>query len=181
MAVIIMKILLILFLLIMAAGLSVRPSHKIPVAGASAADWNPKSFWYHPWGRSGTHKGIDIFAREGTPVLAADNGVVILTGFNEMGGLYVLVLGAQWRLYYYAHLQHIDTRVLRWVAAGDVIGGVGSTGNAQGKPPHLHFAIRSLLPLFWQYDSKQPQAWNKVFYLDPGKFLTSRPREPRKT
>lgn len=167
------KMLSILPVAIIAAGFLVPESHRIPVAGASSADWNPKSFWYHPWGRSGTHKGIDIFAKAGAPVLAASSGIVVHTGFNDMGGKYVLVLGAKWRFYYYAHLQRIDTRALRLVSAGDPIGTVGSTGNAQGKPPHLHFAVRSLLPLFWQYDGKQPQAWAKMFYIDPGAFLTS--------
>jgi murein DD-endopeptidase MepM/ murein hydrolase activator NlpD len=44
---------------------------KIPVVGAPSKDWNYKAFWYYPWGRSGVHKGIDIFAKEGTPVFAA--------------------------------------------------------------------------------------------------------------
>ncbi len=83
----------------------------------------------------------------------------------------MLVLGPKWRIYYYAHLQRIDTGVLRRVGIGDTIGAVGNTGNAQGKPPHLHFSVRSLLPLFWQYDSRQPQAWNKIFYIDPGLLL----------
>lgn len=163
---------LMLLFAVIAGGFLIPESHRIPVAGAKAADWNPKSFWYTPWGRSGTHKGIDIFAREGTSVLAATGGVVVYTGFNGIGGNAVLILGAKWRLYYYAHLQRIECRVLRPVGAGDMIGVVGSTGNAQGKPPHLHFAIRSVLPLFWQYDARQSQAWNKVFYIDPGKFLT---------
>ena len=165
--------LIFLFALVAVGFLIPVEGHRIPVAGASAADWNPKSFWYTPWGRSGIHKGIDIFAREGVPVLAASSGIVVYTGFNDIGGNIVLVLGAKWRLYYYAHLQRIDARVLRQVSAGDNIGAVGSTGNAQGKPPHLHFSMRSLLPLFWQYDGSQPQAWNKIFYIDPGKFLTS--------
>lgn len=158
---------------VIAAGWLIPINHRIPVAGARAADWNPKSFWYSPWGRSGTHKGIDIFARAGTPVLAAASGVVVNTGANEMGGRFVCILGAQWRLYYYAHLQRIDTAVLRPVSRGDRIGAVGSTGNAQGKPPHLHFAILSVLPLFWQYDGNQPQATKKIFYIDPGVFLTA--------
>ena len=169
-----MKNIMLIFLFVLVATGFLIPveGHRIPVAGASAADWNPKSFWYTPWGRSGIHKGIDIFAREGVPVLSASSGVVVYTGFNDIGGNIVLVLGAKWRLYYYAHLQRIDTRVLRQVSMADNIGAVGSTGNALGKPPHLHFSMRSLLSLFWQYDSSQPQAWNKVFYIDPGKFLT---------
>ncbi|WP_292433621.1 M23 family metallopeptidase [Methylobacter sp.] len=159
-------------LLIVTVGYVIPANHIIPVAGASTTDWNPASFWYSPWGRSGTHKGIDIFAKEGAAVLAATNGVVVYTGFNDMGGNIVLVLGPKWRFYYYAHLQRIDTGILRQVSTGDIIGAVGSTGNAKGKPPHLHFAVRSLLPLFWQYDASKAQAWNKIFYLDPGALLT---------
>ena len=49
----------------------------IPVDGATPADWNPKSFWYGPWGRSGVHKGIDIFAPKGTLVRAPTYGIVL--------------------------------------------------------------------------------------------------------
>jgi len=163
---------LVFLLLVVSVGYLIPANHTIPVAGASAADWNPASFWYSPWGRSGTHKGIDIFAKEGADVLAATNGVVVYTGFNDMGGNSIVVLGPKWRFYYYAHLQRIDTGILRQVSRGDIIGAVGNTGNAKGKPPHLHFAVRSLLPLFWQYDASKLQAWNRIFYLDPGALLT---------
>lgn len=143
----------------------------IPVAGATPADWNPRSFWYSPWGRSGTHKGIDIFAKQGTPVLAASDGFVIHTGFNDIGGNNVLMLGAKWRFYYYAHLQSIHTRTGQWLTAGQKIGTVGDTGNASGKPPHLHFTIRSLYPLPQQYDASKPQAWLKTYYIDPSQWL----------
>jgi murein DD-endopeptidase MepM/ murein hydrolase activator NlpD len=168
------KLLVILALTIFALGWLAPVNWRIPVADASPADWNPRSFWYSPWGRSGTHKGIDIFAKAGIPVLAATDGLIINTGFNDMGGNNVLILGAKWRFYYYAHLQQIDSRVLQWVSAGEKIGTVGNTGNAVGKPPHLHFAIRSLFPLIWQYDANKPQAWNKMFYLDPNAFLKSK-------
>lgn len=146
---------------------------KIPVTGASYKDWNPHSFWYYPWGRSGVHKGIDIFAKEGTPVIAATSGLVVYSGTIEMGGNVVLILGSKWRFYYYAHLQDIATSVGRWHKASDVIGTVGSTGNAAGKPPHLHFAISTLFPLLNQYDPSLAQAWRKVFYIDPHLFLMS--------
>lgn len=141
----------------------------VPVEGATAADWHPQSFWYHPWGRSGTHKGIDIFARPGKPVLAAVSGLVLASGNNEMGSNYTLVLGAKWRLYYYAHLQKSTVKALQPIRQGQVIGAVGNTGNAQGKAPHLHFAIRSLLPIWQQYRADAPQAWNLLFYLDPSR------------
>ncbi len=168
------KVLLILLFLVISMCSVIPAKHRIPVANATAADWNPASFWYTPWGRSGVHKGIDIFAKKGASVLAATSGIVVYAGFNDIGGNIVLIWGMQWRLYYYAHLQQINVRALQPVSIGEVIGTVGNTGNAQGKPPHLHFVVRSLFPLFWQYDRSQAQAWNKVFYIDPGALLTSK-------
>ena len=165
-----LKILL-LVLAIFIFGFLLPINKRIPVEGATSADWNPHSFWYSPWGRSGTHKGIDIFAQQGRPVITATNGFVIRTGFNEMGGNYVLMLGAKWRLYYYAHLQYINSHALQWHNAGETIGTVGATGNAAGKPPHLHFSIISLFPLLLQYDASKPQAWLKMYYLDPNEWL----------
>jgi len=59
-----------LLLALLLLGLLAPQWLRVPVKGASSRDWHPQSFWYEPWGRSGTHKGIDIFARQGTPVLA---------------------------------------------------------------------------------------------------------------
>lgn len=52
----------------------------IPVKGATPGDWNHQTFWYEPWGKSGVHKGIDIFAAKGTALLASTHGVVIYNG-----------------------------------------------------------------------------------------------------
>ena len=163
--------LLLLALTIFLLGLLVPINKRIPVAGATPADWNAHSFWYSPWGRSGTHKGIDIFAKQGTPVQAASDGLIIFMGFNDIGGNNILILGARWRFYYYAHLQTVNAKTWQWVRAGQTIGTVGATGNAAGKPPHLHFTIRSLYPLPQQYDASKPQAWLKMYYLDPNKWL----------
>ncbi len=160
-----------LLMVIFTTGCLLPESRCIPVAGATSIDWNPKSFWYYPWGRSGTHKGIDIFAKEGVPVVAASSGLVIYAGNNEMGGNFVLVMGAKWRSYYYAHLQKIQVANGQWLNAGDLVGNVGTTGNAQGKPPHLHFSIHSLWPILRQFDFRNHQAWNKMFYVDPNEFL----------
>lgn len=163
------------FLLLFALGFALPESHRIPVSGATSADWNPKSFWYYPWGRSGTHKGIDIFAHEGTPVVAATSGLVISAGEDSVGGLYVLILGAKWRFHYYAHLQKIDASPLHWVQAGETIGAVGTTGNAKGKAPHLHYVIRTPYPRPWVYDAALPQAWNRMFFIDANHFLIDQP------
>jgi murein DD-endopeptidase MepM/ murein hydrolase activator NlpD len=167
------KITLLGILLFLLGGFLMPEQSNIPVLGATAKDWNPQAFWYYPWGRSGVHKGIDIFAKEGTSVVAATEGVTVFTGNIAMGGNVVLVLGAKWRLYYYAHLQTISGSAGQWLNGGEPLGTVGTTGNAQGKPPHLHFSIVSLLPIFSQYDPSLPQAWKRLFYVDPVAYLTS--------
>ena len=142
----------------------------IPVAGATPADWNHRTFWHHPWGRSGVHKGIDIFAPRGTPVLASTSGIVLYADELSLGGKVVSILGPKWRVHYYAHLQDRSvTRGMR-VRRGDRIGTVGSTGNAAGKPPHLHYAIVTTIPYPWRI-RWQPQGWKKMHFLDPDQIL----------
>lgn len=63
-----------------------------PVRGAGRGDWNPRSFWHAPWGKSGVHKGIDIFARRGTPVVAAQAGLVLYRGEIARGGKVILAV-----------------------------------------------------------------------------------------
>jgi murein DD-endopeptidase MepM/ murein hydrolase activator NlpD len=161
-----------LLILLAAVVLGYIPSYNciIPVKDATTADWNKKSYWYYPWGKSVTHKGIDIFAKKGTPVLAAHKGIVIATGNNKYGGNYVLVLGAKWRLSYYAHLEEIIAKKLSIVKQGELIGKVGDTGNAKGKAPHLHFSIVAIIPKFDNIDNSI-QGWKKMFYLNPTTFF----------
>jgi murein DD-endopeptidase MepM/ murein hydrolase activator NlpD len=156
---------------ILLLGLLMPHPHGMPVAGADRHSFHPRSFWYHPWGRSGTHKGVDIFAPLGTAVTSATSGLVLYTGQVAMGGNVVLVLGPKWRLHYYAHLDTIRISALRWCAAGTAIGTVGDSGNAKGKPPHLHYSIVTLIPHPWRIDGS-PQGWKKMVYLDPTRFLS---------
>lgn len=151
-------------------GLLLPQSFTMPVSGATAKDYNPNSFWYYPWGKSVTHKGVDIFAKKGTPIVAATSGLVVRCGNVPMGGNIVLVLGPKWRLHYYAHLQDITAGSFSWVSRGEAIGTVGDTGNALGKPPHLHYAIVTALPYPWRWDGDR-QGWKKMFYLNPIDFL----------
>jgi peptidoglycan LD-endopeptidase LytH len=144
------------------------PDHPaMPVQGATRADWSPRSFWYYPWGASGVHKGIDIFAPEGRPVLAATSGLVVRSGLVGTGGNIVAVLGPRWRIHYYAHLSRFDVGAGDWVRQGEALGAVGSTGNAAGKAPHLHYTIITLVPYPWCITA-EPQGWRKMFFLDPG-------------
>ncbi len=146
---------------------------QIPVQGASPRDWHPRTFWFEPWGRSGVHKGIDIFAKLGTPVHSASYGVVLFRGEVELGGKVIVALGPKWRVHYYAHLQTIDVYPGQPLLAGSALGSVGDSGNARGKPAHLHYSIVSLLPLPWRVD-ESTQGWKKMFYLDPGSVLQPR-------
>ena len=64
-----------LLLFVLAAGLLLPEARQVPVQGADRNDWHPQTFWYHPWGKSGVHKGVDIFADAGTPVIARSTPV----------------------------------------------------------------------------------------------------------
>ncbi len=96
-----------------------------------------------PRGNDREHQGQDIFAKRGTPVYSATDGYVWRVGENNLGGNIVMILGAGGRMYYYAHLEkHAENlKVGDEVSTETVIGYVGTTGNAQGTPPHLHFGI----------------------------------------
>lgn len=153
-------------LVIIIIGFLFPENFKMPVKGAGKHSFNPESFWYYPWGKSVTHKGVDIFAKEGTPVVSSTNGLVVFTGNIGMGGNVILVLGPKWRMYYYAHLKSINTGNFSFVSSGETIGEVGTTGNAAGKPAHLHFAIGTLIPYFWKVDSG-PHGFLKMIYLNP--------------
>ena len=116
------------------------PDFVIPVARVDSEDL------VNTWGAARSagrkHQGIDIMARAGTPVRAAADGMVVRLATNDLGGtvLYQRDAGGDLVLYY-AHLQKYAAGVTEGtiVRQGDVIGYVGSTGNAT--TPHLHFEI----------------------------------------
>ncbi|HWV15261.1 MAG TPA: M23 family metallopeptidase [Cellvibrio sp.] len=145
---------------------------KIPVLGADKSDWNSKSFWFEPWGTSGVHKGIDIFAKKGRPAVSTTDGIVLYRGVIHKGGNVVLILGPKWRLHYFAHLDTIDTSLFSFVFSGERIGSVGDSGNAKGKPPHLHYSIVRLLPAPWAIDGST-QGYRKAFFINPDLYLSN--------
>ena len=160
-------------LLVGICGLLMPDQPAIPVQGGTPADWNPHSFWHRPWGRSGVHRGIDIFAPRGRGVVAATSGLVLFSGTLRDGGKVVAILGPKWRVHYYAHLDAHETAAWRWVNRGEEIGTVGTTGNAAGKPPHLHYAVITQIPYPWRYRPER-FGWDRMFYLDPHELLTRR-------
>ena len=158
--------LIIAFTAILALGLLLPARGAVPVQGATKKDWNVNSFWYEPWGKSGVHKGIDIFAPKGTRVISSNYGLVIYAGNIDMGGNVVAVLGPKWRIHYYAHLKNINVKNGDLAGKGDIIGSVGDTGNAKDKPPHLHYSVYSLVPHPWRI-TKQTQGWKRLFFMNP--------------
>lgn len=87
------------------------------------------------------HMALDIAVPFGTPILAADGGLVVEAGWNNTGYGNLVVIDHQNGYHtYYAHLSSFAIQVGATVNQGSLIGQVGSTGNSTG--PHLHFEIR---------------------------------------
>lgn len=89
------------------------------------------------------HEGIDIFAPEGTPLVATERSVVTRVGTGRLGGLKVWIHGESGIDWYYAHLSRFAPGIAAGDAleAGDLIGFVGTSGNAVGTPPHVHLQM----------------------------------------
>lgn len=114
----------------------------MPVVGVRAIDLSDS------WGDSRDggkrrHRGIDIFAPRGTPVVAVSDGIVSYIGTQSKGGMCLWLTTEAGASFYYAHLD-------RWAAglyegmsvhSGDLLGYVGNTGNAISTPSHLHFQV----------------------------------------
>ena len=93
--------------------------------------------------KGGWHHGEDIFAPLATPLLAVAAGTVHTVGWNQIGGWRFWLRDEQGNEFYYAHLSAYSTLAVegRHVHAGDVIGFMGKSGDAELGPPHLHFEI----------------------------------------
>jgi peptidoglycan LD-endopeptidase LytH len=133
--------------------------------------------WGAPRGDgSRSHEGQDIFAPKGTPIFSATSGYVVKIGDDNLGGHTVSVIGDGGRKYYYAHLNSYAPKleVGDYVTRNTVLGYVGSTGNADGTPPHLHFGIYTTtgavnpLPLLVDRPQERPVA------VKPAKAKTKR-------
>lgn len=160
----------IIFASFILAGFILPEKLVIPVQGASEQDWNHQTFWHEPWGKSGVHKGIDIFSSAGTPVISSTYGIVVFKGKIKLGGNVIAVLGPKWRVHYYAHLKNFNVTAGSIVKKSELIGSVGNSGNAKGKPPHLHYSIITLIPYLWRWDTST-QGWKKIFILNPSERL----------
>jgi peptidoglycan LD-endopeptidase LytH len=109
------------------------------------------------------HEAIDIMAARGTRVLAVDDGKLVKLFHSVPGGITAYQFDPQDRLaYYYAHLDRYADGLKEGMALrrGDLIGYVGSTGNASADAPHLHFAVFLLGPekQWWKGEPVNPFA-----------------------
>ena len=132
----------------------------IPVKGVAASAL-ADNFADSRGGGTRVHQAIDIMAPRGTPVLAVEDGRVIRLHRGGAGGITVYQLdGAQRYGYYYAHLDRYAEGLAEGqrVTRGDVLGFVGTTGNAPPGAPHLHFAI---------YEVEDPKRPSRGKPIDP--------------
>ncbi len=122
--------------------LAAEPPAPLPVPVDGVEPGDRADTWGDPRSGERRHQGIDIFAARRTPVRAATRGILARRGNNPLGGRTVTIQGpGGWRRYY-AHLQQYGGQGEGdWVEAGEVIGFVGTSGNAPPDAPHLHYAI----------------------------------------
>jgi murein DD-endopeptidase MepM/ murein hydrolase activator NlpD len=126
---------------------------QVPVAGVKSQELSDT--FNQPRGDERRHEALDILAPRGTPVLAAADGTVVKLFNSKPGGLTVYAFDPSARYsYYYAHLDHYANALKEGqnVKKGELIGYVGTTGNADPSTPHLHFAVFELGPEkhWWQ-------------------------------
>lgn len=131
----------------------------VPVQGTTAAQLSDTYTDTRSQGRQ--HDAIDIMAPRGTPVLAVVDGPVEKLFDSKQGGLTIYQFEPSGKFaYYYAHLDRYAPGVVEGKALrqGEVIGYVGSTGNADPKAPHLHFAVFLLGPerQWWRGTATNP-------------------------
>jgi len=135
-----------------------------PIRGLALADLRDTFEEVHNGHR---HEAIDILEPRGTPVHAVVSGTIRKLFFSNRGGNTIYQFDETGvYCYYYAHLDRYakELREGMHVEHGDVIGFVGSTGNADARTPHLHFAIFELGP---------ERQWWKGTAIDPYPYLVA--------
>ena len=136
---------------------------ELPVQGAKRDD--VRDTFDEQRGSARRHEAIDMLAPRHTPVVAVEDGTIARLFLSDAGGITVYQFDPTSTFcYYYAHLQGYVEGLKEGdrVKRGDVIGYVGTTGNAPKDTPHLHFAIFQLT------DKKQ---WWQGTPIDPYKVL----------
>ncbi len=114
----------------------------VPVQGVRRAQL--RDTFHAPRSGGRAHLALDILARKGTRVLSADDGVILRITRNDLGGKVIYIADPARRfVYYYAHLDEWKYGLAEGqsVRKGQLIGSVGTTGNAPANAPHLHFQL----------------------------------------
>lgn len=128
----------------MTAGSGARPTRgpfsSFPVLG--------RYEYIDSWGAprsQGSHEGTDIIAARNTPLVAVADGTVTRMSRSEsgLGGIRLWLTDAVGNAFYYAHMQFIAAGIEEGstVRSGQILGGVGDSGDARGGPTHVHFEI----------------------------------------
>lgn len=123
-------------------GFSEMPSLLLPVVGIEARQLRDN--WGEPRdGGRRRHRGIDIFAPRGRELVAVADGYISFIGEQPKGGKVVWLSTTSGYSFYYAHLDRWAPGLYEGmqVRAGDLLGYVGTTGNAKRTSPHLHFSV----------------------------------------
>ena len=154
-----------------------RPRTAVPAAGAGGlivpvsgiAPAQLSNTFDDARGQGRVHEALDIMAPRGTPVVAVADGTVEKLFASDRGGLTIYQFEPSGRYaYYYAHLDRYAAGLAEGdrLRQGQVIGYVGSTGNASDDAPHLHFGIFALGP---------EKRWWEGTAINPYPLLTGRP------
>lgn len=133
-------------MLVQLCGTGISTGTGVPPIGDGSLVWPLPGYTYlsthfgevDAFGNPG-HRGIDIPASEGTPILAAHSGTVLICGWNDSFGNQVLLDNGAGFSTRYAHMTAVAVTPGAVVTAGQVIGYVGSTGDSTGN--HLHFEV----------------------------------------
>ena len=134
---------------------------RLPIDGTDITAWKGQFGDERERGRR-AHEAVDILVPRGTPVHAVEDGTIEKLFLSRQGGITVYQFDPSKRFcYYYAHLERYapGLREEQAVSRGDVIGYVGTTGNAPPNTPHLHFAIFELTPDRHWWQGKPIDPW----------------------
>lgn len=137
---------------------------RVPIDGENIESF--KGGFAERRGGNRPHEAVDILAPRNTPVHAVDEGTIAKLFTSKAGGLTIYQYDPTGRVcYYYAHLERYadDLKDGQPVSQGEVIGYVGTTGNAPANTPHLHFAVFELNAdkRWWQGRPIDPYRWFK--------------------
>jgi len=138
---------------------ALHESLLVPVQGITPSQLRDTFTESRSGGR--VHRAIDILAPRGTPVIAAVDGTIRKLFTSQGGGLTIYEFDRdEMRVYYYAHLERYVDGLAEgdFVRQGQVIGYVGTSGNAPIGTPHLHFSIEDLPPTkeWWKGEPVNP-------------------------